>query len=76
MDWDSDIEVDIKTEELDEATAEDLSFMCYECPTTLKNEKASLRHGLKNSKSLVGEFKLQETKALLDLFNAKNLRPK
>ena len=34
-------------------------------------ERRSLRHGLKNSKSLVGEFKLQEAKALLDLFNAK-----
>ena len=44
MDCDSDIEVDIKSEELDEATAGDQSLMCDECPTTLKNEKAIKRH--------------------------------
>ena len=39
-------------------------------------ERRSLRHGLKNTKSLVGEHKLKQAKALLDLFNAKNMRPK
>ena len=67
----SDIGDDIKEEEIEDVTVGENSLMCDECPTELKNEKAIARH-----KKDYHEHKLKQAKALLDLFNAKNMRPK
>ena len=64
----SDSDVDVKSEIDDES-------MAVESVHTLL-ERRSLTHGLKNTKKYVGKHKLKQAKTLLDLFNAKNMRPK